>query len=111
EGFVDIFGGGADERNLEVVDDCRTIGGNGRHKAAFDEINEDRTEPGFNDMRSEAPQDAAAALFCLHDCADNRPEVGCGQNCWQRVDERAYARVGRNRTSEILDTGLAGAGL
>ena len=63
ERFVDVLGRGADQRDLEVVNDRGAVGGDRRHEAALHQVDQHRTEPGLDHVRAEAPDDAAAARF------------------------------------------------
>ena len=60
ERLVDVLRRRAAERDLEVVDDARAVRGERRHKAALHQVDQHGPEPGLDDVRAEAPDDARA---------------------------------------------------
>ena len=71
------------------------------------EIDQHRSEAGFDHMSAEAPDDAAAAPLRVDDRAHHRLEIGAGEDVRQRLDERPEARARFVRPAEIVSTRLA----
>ena len=59
ERFVDVLGGRAGQRELEVVDDAGAVGRERRDEAALHQVDEHRRQAGLDHVRAETPDDAA----------------------------------------------------
>ena len=108
ERFVDFLRCRAGERQLEVVNDRRAVGRERRHETALHQINQDRAEAGFDDVRADAPQDDAVAGARRHDRIDHRREIGAREDPGQRLHPAPHPAA-RHGASQIGRVRLAPA--
>ena len=63
ERLVDVLGRGADQRDLEVVNDRRAVGGDRRDEPALHQVDQHRAEAGLDDVCAQPPDDAAVGAL------------------------------------------------
>ena len=81
ERAVDVLGGRARERDLEIVNQARAVHRDRRDEAALHEIDEHGREAGLDHVRAEAPDDRAIVGLRLLDRGDDRDEDPPPRGC------------------------------
>ncbi len=111
ERFVHVLGRCARERDLEVVNHCRAVGGQRRDKTPVHQIDEDWPQTRLDDVGSNSPERAAVLAPRGDDGADDSPEIGSSEHVRQGLEQASNACARRHRPRKILHTRFARARL
>ena len=106
ECLIDVFGRGAGERHFEIVNDRGAVCRDRRYESASHQVDDDRPEPGLDDVRAQSPDDAAPARGPDHR-VDDGAKVRRRQHIRQRIDKRRQAHSRLPGTSEVFNPRLA----
>ena len=109
ERAVHVFRSPAGQRNLEIVDDAGTVCRQGGDEASPHQVNQNRSQSGFDDVAAEAPDDRAAFGFGFDDGGDDGAKVSAasrfGSESSSAVVVRACSSVSgfaKSRTITLL---------
>src|SRR6266852_9622403 len=76
----DVFGSVAGEGDFEIVDERGAVHGDSGNEAAFHEVDENRAEPDFDDVASDAPKDGFAPFARAVDRGEELAKIFGGEN-------------------------------
>src|SRR5216683_2139596 len=83
----DVFGSVAGERDLEVVDQRRTVHGDSGDETSLHQIDQDGTETDFDDVAADAPENGSALYARAVDGGEEMAEIIGGEDLWKGVEE------------------------
>ena len=102
---LDVLGGRTGKRHFEIMNDARAVGGNRRDEPALHQVDNDRPEPGLDDVGAEAPHDAARCPR-RQQRLDDGVEIGSGKDLRKPVQQAADARPFDLRAREGVNLAL-----
>ena len=101
---VDVLGRRSAEGDLEVVDDAGAVQRQRRHEAARHQVDEDRRQPGLDDVRAEAPDDRPAGGVRRPHRRHDRLEVGAAEQIGKAAATSPSARAASGRAKSATRT-------
>ena len=107
ERLIDILRSRAGQSNLEVVDDPRAVGGQGRHEPASHQVHQDGRQARLEHVGAKTPDDAPARASGLDQALDDGAEVARREDARQPVQPPSQAVAAAIGPREILGPSLA----